>query len=94
MYADDCNSAIRCHLRQSAAGVWSNAFTIASWGCMICGLGATVGPLGGAWLYENLGPAAPFYANGLILAACAAVLWALLEVPRRTQVTFEDGFGQ
>jgi MFS family permease len=45
------------------------------------GLGATVGPLGGAWLYEKLGPAAPFYANGLILAACAVALWALLETP-------------
>jgi len=39
------------------------------------GLGATVGPLGGAWLYQTQGPAAPFYANGLILAACAVVLW-------------------
>jgi MFS family permease len=47
------------------------------------GHGATVGPVDGAWLYTRLGPAAPFYANGLILAVCAIVLWALLEEPRR-----------
>lgn len=44
-------------------------------------LGATVGPLGGAWLYQTWGDRAPFYANGAILGLCALVLWALLRVP-------------
>jgi MFS family permease len=51
------------------------------------GIGATVGPLGGAWLYQTMGPAAPFYANGLILALSGVVLWALLEEPEQAQKT-------
>jgi MFS family permease len=42
------------------------------------GLGATVGPLAGGWLYESLGPRGPFFANGVVLALCALVLWGLL----------------
>ncbi len=49
------------------------------------GLGATVGPLVGGWLYETVSPAAPFFANGAVLALCTLVLWALLRVPARTQ---------
>ncbi len=49
------------------------------------GLGATVGPLLGGWLYETVSPAAPFFANGAVLALCTLVLWALLRVPARTQ---------
>jgi DHA1 family multidrug resistance protein-like MFS transporter len=45
------------------------------------GLGATVGPLAGGWLYESVGPAAPFYANGIVLALSALVLLAWLRVP-------------
>jgi len=45
------------------------------------GLGATVGPLAGGWLYERVSPAAPFYANGIVVAASALVLWAWLQVP-------------
>lgn len=45
------------------------------------GLGATVGPLVGGWLYEAVGPWAPFYANGAVLAACTVVLVVLLRVP-------------
>jgi MFS family permease len=45
------------------------------------GLGATVGPLAGGWLYEHVSPAAPFYANGIVVAASALVLWAWLQVP-------------
>ncbi len=51
------------------------AYTLAA------GLGATAGPLLGGWLYEGAGPQTPFYANGVVLALCAAVLAALLEVP-------------
>jgi MFS family permease len=51
------------------------AYTLAA------GLGATAGPLLGGWLYEGPGPQTPFYANGVVLALCAAVLAALLEVP-------------
>ena len=50
---------------------------------LAAGLGATVGPLLGGWLYENIGVATPFYANGLVLALCAAVLLALLQEPGR-----------
>ena len=51
---------------------------------LAAGLGATVGPLVGGWLYEALGPQAPFYANGIILALCTLLLGALLRVPART----------
>jgi DHA1 family multidrug resistance protein-like MFS transporter len=44
-------------------------------------LGATIGPLGGAWLYQHHGVQWPFYANGIVLALCAAVLWIWLHVP-------------
>jgi MFS family permease len=44
-------------------------------------LGATVGPLGGAWLYQTFGAQAPFYANGAILALCGLVLWLFLKIP-------------
>ena len=55
------------------------------------GLGATVGPLGGAWLYQTQGPGTPFYVNGIILAVCAVVLWALLEEPvKRTPTRAAD----
>jgi len=47
------------------------------------GLGATIGPLGGAWLYEVLGPSTPFYANAIVLTLCGIVLWIFLEEPRR-----------
>jgi MFS family permease len=47
------------------------------------GLGATVGPVAGGWLYEAVGPQAPFVANGLILGACALMLAGLLHEPRR-----------
>jgi MFS family permease len=48
---------------------------------MAADLGATLGPLAGAWLYQSHGARAPFYANGVVLAVCAAVLGALLRVP-------------
>ncbi len=52
-------------------------------------LGATVGPLGGSYLYQVIGPHAPFYANGIILALCAALLWAFLRVPARSTLVPE-----
>jgi MFS family permease len=45
------------------------------------GLGATVGPVAGGWLYEAVGPPAPFVANGVVLAVCALVLAALFREP-------------
>jgi MFS family permease len=48
---------------------------------MCNGLGAAIGPLGGAWLYETFGPRVPFYTNGVILALCGLVLLLFLRVP-------------
>jgi MFS transporter, DHA1 family, multidrug resistance protein len=48
---------------------------------MCAGLGATIGPLGGAWLYQAYGAQAPFYANGIILALCAVVVAVFLKIP-------------
>jgi MFS family permease len=48
---------------------------------MAADLGATIGPLGGAWLYQAVGPPAPFVANGIVLALCATVLGFWLRVP-------------
>ncbi len=48
---------------------------------LAAGLGATVGPLLGGWLYEHVDLSAPFYANGIVLALCAVVLIALLQEP-------------
>jgi MFS family permease len=48
---------------------------------MAAGLGATLGPLVGGWLYEAIGSKAPFYANGIVLAMCAVILAALLKIP-------------
>ena len=50
---------------------------------LAAGLGATLGPLVGGWLYETVGSEAPFYANGVVLALCGLVLATLLEVPKR-----------
>lgn len=49
------------------------------------GLGATVGPLVGGWLYETSGPAAPFLGNGVLLAFCTLLLGALLHVPTKNR---------
>jgi len=48
---------------------------------MFADLGATIGPLGGAWLYQTYGAAIPFYANGIILGVCALVLLIFLRIP-------------
>ncbi len=55
------------------------------------GLGATVGPLAGGWLYEHVSPAAPFYANGIVLAVSVLVLWAFLQVPLAPEGRKEQG---
>ena len=52
---------------------------------MAAGLGATIGPLVGGWLYEVIGTKAPFYANGIVLAICAVILIALLKIPSQQQ---------
>jgi MFS transporter, DHA1 family, multidrug resistance protein len=46
-------------------------------------LGATIGPFGGAWLYQNVGASAPFHANSALLAACAVVLALFLRLPAK-----------
>jgi DHA1 family multidrug resistance protein-like MFS transporter len=48
---------------------------------MAADLGATIGPVGGAWLYQTVGTQAPFFANGIVLAICAGVLGIWLRVP-------------
>jgi MFS family permease len=48
---------------------------------MAANLGATFGPIGGAWLYQTIGPRAPFTVNGIVLALCAGVLGIWLRVP-------------
>jgi DHA1 family multidrug resistance protein-like MFS transporter len=50
---------------------------------MAAGLGMTIGPVAGGWLYERLGPQAPFVANGLILGMSALLLGVWLREPRR-----------
>jgi MFS family permease len=52
---------------------------------MAAGLGAMFGPLVGGWLYQSVGQAAPFYVNGLVLAACALVLLIFLQEPAARQ---------
>lgn len=39
------------------------------------GIGAVAGPLLGGWLYDSVSQPAPFIANGIVLAASAALLW-------------------
>ncbi len=51
---------------------------------MFADLGATLGPLGGAWLYQAFGSSMPFYVNGVILALCLLVLWFFLKIPARS----------
>jgi MFS family permease len=48
---------------------------------MAAGFGAMLGPLAGGWLYQSVSQAAPFYANGLILAACTLALLIFLQEP-------------
>jgi len=44
-------------------------------------LGAAIGPLVGAWLYQTFGAPVPFYANGVVLALCALALLLFLRGP-------------
>jgi len=48
---------------------------------MAADLGAAMGPLGGAWLYQAVGPRSPFVANGVVLSLCAVALAIWLRVP-------------
>jgi MFS transporter, DHA1 family, multidrug resistance protein len=50
---------------------------------MCADLGATIGPLVGAWLYQTYGPGMPFYANGFVLALCAIILLLFLKIPNK-----------
>jgi DHA1 family multidrug resistance protein-like MFS transporter len=45
-------------------------------------LGAAFGPLAGGWLYDNMGHAAPFYANAIMLMIAAVLVFALLREPK------------
>ena len=42
------------------------------------GLGFTLGPLIGGWLYDSAGHAVPFFANGILLFLGAALVLLLL----------------
>ncbi|MGD2146860.1 MAG: MFS transporter [Anaerolineae bacterium] len=44
-------------------------------------LGAAIGPLVGAWLYQTFGARVPFYANGVVLALCTLALLLFLRGP-------------
>ena len=52
---------------------------------MAAGVGAMFGPLVGGWLYQSVGQAAPFYANGLVLAGCTLALLLFLQEPKTGQ---------
>jgi MFS family permease len=58
---------------------------------MAADLGATIGPIGGAWLYQSVGPRVPFFVNGIVLALCAGVLAIWLHVPAVSPGTHEAG---
>lgn len=57
-------------------------------------LGATIGPLAGGWLYQAVSQGAPFYANGVVLAACTLVLALFLKEPARLQATQDHSMEQ
>jgi len=62
---------------------------------MCADLGATIGPLGGAWLYQTYGTGTPFYINGFILTLCAVVLLIFLKIPNKqptVQCNDKDGY--
>jgi MFS family permease len=56
---------------------------------MSVNLGVTLGPLGGAWLYQYYGAAMPFYANGVILGFCALVLLIFLKIPNNRRNNYQ-----
>jgi len=56
---------------------------------MCADLGATIGPLGGTWLYQTFGETSPFIANGFILAACALILLVYLKIPSNSKMIQE-----
>jgi MFS family permease len=58
---------------------------------MAADLGATIGPISGAWLYQSVGPRAPIFANGMVLALSAGVLAVWLRVPSVSLGTREAG---
>ena len=45
------------------------------------GLGATLGPLVGGWVYDTIGQAVPFYLDGAVLCASAVWVWLMLKPP-------------
>lgn len=46
-------------------------------------LGAVIGPLAGGWLYDQVGPATPFYLNTAVLALGALLVALALREPAR-----------
>jgi len=53
-------------------------------------LGATLGPLIGGWLYDNVQPALPFYLNTAVLALGALLVGGLLHEPIRQGRTIRE----
>lgn len=49
---------------------------------MAAGIGATVGPLVGGWLYKNIYIEAPFYLNGIVLTISLVILSVCMKEPQ------------
>jgi len=58
---------------------------------MAADLGATIGPVAGAWLYQTVSPRAPFIANAAVLALCAGALAVWLQAPAAIRPAGEVG---
>lgn len=53
---------------------------------MFADIGATIGPLGGAWLYQTYGAGMPFLVNGVILVVSAVILLIWMKSPKSIPV--------
>jgi MFS transporter, DHA1 family, multidrug resistance protein len=58
---------------------------------LAAGLGATIGPLVGGWLYDSFGKGTPFYATAVVLAVNLVILAIWLKVPAPVRVQANAG---
>jgi len=49
---------------------------------MASDIGAAIGPLGGGWLFDEIGVSAPFIATGIVLSICGFILFFFLQLPQ------------